>query len=203
MKLQAAPPTRTRMPWVASDFYSITVEQYHQMIDAGILLPEDRVELLDGCLVKKMSNNPEHAFPITRLNRLFFTLLPTGWHARIQSPITLNASEPEPDVSVARGSESKYAKRHPYPADIGLVIEVANESLQSDRKRKSMIYAQAGIPEYWIVNVKAGTVEVYSKPTNGKANRYRLAKTYKKADAVPLILDGKKITEIPVRELFQ
>ena len=203
MKLRAAPPTRTRMPWVASDSFPITVEQYHQMIDAGILSSEDRVELLDGCLVKKMPNNPEHVFPIVTFVELLPTLLPKGWHIRCQLPITLDASEPEPDIAVVRGTRREYTARHPYPEDIGLVIEVANESLQSDRKRKSMIYAEANIPEYWIVNVKAVAVEVYSKPTNGKANRYRLAKTYKKVDAVPLVLDGKKITEIPVRELFQ
>ena len=200
-KLQSA-PTRFAKPPATFPLHRVSVEQYHRFIDSGAFVSDNRIELLDGWLVTKMPQNPEHRVAMRRLSRIIEKAISSEWTVFVQLPITLDSSEPEPDIAIVRGPEEKYDGRHPYPADVGLIIEVANESLPRDRKEKSRIYAEAKIPEYWIANVKAGTVEVFAKPTNGKANRYRLAKTYKKADTSPLILDGKSIAEIPVREIF-
>jgi Uma2 family endonuclease len=194
-----APPLR---PPASYDLYRITVDEYHRMIDAGILRPEHRMELLEGWLVKKMPNNPAHAYPVQRLTRLLIAHLPQDWTIRIQLPITLLESEPEPDVAIVRGPDDRYVDRHPFADDVGLLIEVANESLSRDRKDKLRIYSAARIAEYWIVNVKAGAVDVYARPKNGKDAPYPLAKSYRRADHVPLVLDGRRVAEIPVREML-
>src|SRR5205823_2588074 len=99
--------------------------------------------------------------------------LPPDWSLRIQSAITLSDSEPEPDLAVVRGDERRYAAHHPRPADVGLLIEVADSTLLGDRADKGRIYARAGIAIYWIVNLIDRQVEVYSAPSgSGDSSAY-------------------------------
>jgi Uma2 family endonuclease len=182
--------------------HRLTVAEYHRMIDEGILT-ERRVELLEGWLVDKMANNPEHSYPVQNLTLILAKILPAEWIVRVQLPITLSDSEPEPDIAIVRGPKNRYARRHPSADDVGVVIEVSNESLARDRKDKLRIYAAAQIPQYWIVNVRAGVVEFFQRPKNGSQNVYRLTRTYKKSESVPLVLDGKKAAEIAVRDILK
>ena len=101
------------------------------------------------------------------------------------------------------GSADDYETRHPYAKDIGLLMEVSRSSIYKDRVEKGRIYAEAGIPEYWIVYVSKGMIEVFSNPVNGKKWRYRTVKQYRKADSIPLILRGKKFSDIPVRDILK
>ena len=153
----------------------ITVDQFHQMIDAGILHDGDPIELIDGLLVRKdrsargeslMGHNPRHALLISRLLRLLsLPCASAGWFLRIQLPVTLNNINcPEPDLAVVRGTEEDYADRHPSPADLPLVIEVADSSVGTDRSTKHRLYETAGVAEYWLVNIAESQFEVYRQP---------------------------------------
>jgi Uma2 family endonuclease len=181
-----------------------TVEEYHQMIDSGILTDEDRVELLEGWIVPKMTRNPPHDTVIALLhNRVLGPRLPEGWYCRGQSAVTTEDSEPEPDLAVIRGTERDHLKRHPGPKDMGLVIEVADTSIRRDRTIKLRLYARAGIPHYWIVHLPKAQVEVYSEPS-GPVDEptYGGRRNYGKTRTVPLILDGEVVSHIPVREML-
>ena len=123
-----------------------TVEEYHQMIQAGILGEDDDVELLEGWIVPEMPRNPAHDALIAWVhNRVLAPRLREGWFCRGQSAITTPDSEPEPDLALIRGSERDYLSRHPGPADTALAVEVADSSLSRDRSIKARIYAAAGV----------------------------------------------------------
>lgn len=182
--------------------YRFSVNQYHRMIEDGILNATDRVELLEGWIVKKMALNPPHNIAITRINRRVLRVLPEEWLLQVQGAITLRASEPEPDFAIIRGPERAYSRRKPLPRDIALLIEVADSSLLQDRLHKSQLYAAARIPEYWIINLAAARVEVYTQPKAGRSPSYRQQRNYGIEESVPLILQGYLIDQIPVRELL-
>jgi len=176
-----------------------SVAEYHKMIVGGILTPDDRVELLEGWIVKKMSQNPPHSSSIARCIRRLARVLPERWTLRVEAPITLSDSEPEPDIVIARGDEDLYDRRHPKPRDIAVVMEIADSTLLNDRHYKRALYAQERIAEYWLINLVERKIEVYTKPRGGK---YRTLVEYGDKEKTPLILDGVKIAEILVNELI-
>jgi Uma2 family endonuclease len=168
-----------------------SVASYQRMIETGILTAEDKVELLENYVVVKMPRNPRRDSAVQRILRPILKALPAGWDIRIQSAITLPDSQPEPDFAVVRGSASDYESRHPGAADIGLVIEVADSSLLRDQRDKTRIYARAGIPTYWIVNLVDKRIEIYSQPSGAvEVAGYGAFQTLQPGDTVPLILDG-------------
>ena len=142
-----------------------TVEEYHRMGEAGILGPEDRVELLDGEVVEMSPIGREHAACVARLDQYFQLRLQGRVHVRVQNPVRLSDhSEPEPDVALVRPHEDFYVAGHPSPADVFLLVEVADSSLAYDRRTKVPQYAAAGIPEVWVVDLTTRTVEVFRRP---------------------------------------
>jgi Uma2 family endonuclease len=194
--------SQTRLPPVPVCQFS--VEEYHRMIDAGILTEEDQVELLEGWIVPKMPRNPTHDAIVTFIyNRVLAPRLPTGWFCRGQSAITTDDSEPEPDIAVVRGDERDYLKRHPGPQDMALAVEVAKTSLQRDRGLKARIYARAGVPVYWIVNLVDRRIEEHTEPSGPvKEPRYRKRRLLGPTRTIALVLDGHEIDSIPVRDLL-
>src|SRR5262245_14042320 len=142
-----------------------SVARYQRMIEAGILTPEDKVELLENCVVLKMPRNPPHDSTIQHMLEKLFILRPPGWGLRVQAALTLADSQPEPDFALVRGSAADYSQQHPSSGDTGLVIEVAHSSLLRDQRDKARIYARAGIPWYWIINLVDQRIEVYSQPS--------------------------------------
>ena len=140
--------------------HRFSVEQYHQMIDAGIFAPDDRLELIHGELVKMSPINRRHAACCARISYLLERL---GRRAmkRIQDPITLADSEPQPDVAIVRWRDDFYLAGHPTPPDIYWVIEVADTTITYDRGVKVPLYLSAGIPEVWLVNLDEDCLEVY------------------------------------------
>lgn len=141
----------------------IRVDEYHRMIEAGILDENERVQLIDGVLVAMTPQGRLHAFVIQELNRLLVRALADDYKVLTQLPLTLGGdSEPEPDLAVVRAEDARSRTRHPETAL--LVIEVAGDSLRLDRESKAVLYARAGVPEYWIVNLAAASVEVFRDP---------------------------------------
>lgn len=176
-----------------------SVDEYHRMTQIGVLTDEDKVELLDGYVVLKMPRNPPHDGTIQKILKRLGRLLPPGWDARGQSAVTFTLSEPEPDVAVVRGDECTYLTRHPGPAEVGLIIEVAETSLDRDRNEKARIYAQAGIAVYYIVN----RIEVRTAPGNVSGQpAYAQQQDFAPGDQVPLVLDGVTVATIDARELL-
>lgn len=140
-----------------------TVSEYRHLSEAGILDEEDRVELLDGWIVPKMTHNPPHDWMVSKLTRILMNAAGSNWIVRTQCAINTADSEPEPDIAVVRGPEGRYLTQHPQPEDVALVIEVADTSTRRDRA-KTAIYASAGIPTYWIVNLVDKQIEVFGNP---------------------------------------
>jgi Uma2 family endonuclease len=188
-------------PLVPGRRYS--VQEYHQMIAAGILTEDDPVELLEGWIVPKMPRNPLHDGSLERCLVALTKRLPPGWKVRGQMAITTTMSEPEPDAVVARGDENSHLTRHPEPQEIALVIEVSDSSLAHDRGEKARAYAREGIVCYWIVNLVQRQVEVYTDPS-GPAMQPAFAqrRDYLPGDAVPLVIAGQQVAMIPVADLL-
>ncbi len=143
-----------------------TVDDYHRMVEAGILTGSDRVELLEGQIVEMNPQLPPHAATTQRAFRYLDRLLETVAYVRMQLPVTLKPkSEPESDIAVVCIDPNEYGDRHPAPEDILLIIEVADSTLVGDRQQKASVYAKANISDYWILDVKARQVYVFREPT--------------------------------------
>jgi Uma2 family endonuclease len=138
-------------------------EQYERMIDAGVFGPDDRLELLDGEVVEMAPQKSRHATAVRLLERALEKAFGTGFDIRAQLPLRISEqSEPEPDIAVVAGSPRDYRDAHPETAL--LVVEVSETTRTYDRGRKLAAYARAGIPEYWILDVLAETLEVCRRP---------------------------------------
>jgi len=157
-------------PSVPSEPTRLTVEQYFGLVEAGALTEEDRVELLEGVVVAMPPSDPPHASAVTRVSAALFEAVGRRAVVRTQCAFVAGRSVPEPDVAVVPGSFADYDTTHPRSAF--LVVEVADSSLPQDRISKGRIYAAAGVPEYWIVNLRDGVVEVMREP-EAAAARYR------------------------------
>jgi Uma2 family endonuclease len=184
-------------------FRRFTVDEYHRLIEIGLLTEDDNLELLEGYLVNKLTKNPPHECAIGLTGELLNLHKPAGWIVRIQEAITLSDSEPEPAIVLARGTPRSYAARHPGPGDIGLVVEVADLTLPGDRADKARIYARAGLPVYWIGNLVDRQVEVYTLPSGPTPSpAYAQRQDYRGGDSVPFTLDGTAVATILVDELL-
>ena len=143
-----------------------TRAEYHQLGAAGIIGPDERVELLDGQILVKPVIGARHGGCVNRLAQMLFGALSDRAVVTVQNPVTLDdLSEPEPDLSLARPRHDFYSDEHPTPDELYLVIEVAESSALSDRNRKIPRYATAGIPEAWLVDLESGRLEVYRGPS--------------------------------------
>jgi Uma2 family endonuclease len=148
------------LPIVRERMHRMSVAEYHRAGETGVLT--DDVELLRGIVVTKMAKSPLHEFVAQKLLELLLRLVPVGFSVRPERPLTLRDSEPEPDISVVRGKPEDWISAHPSTAH--LVIEVSISSAAVD-EGKAEIYAEAGIPEYWLVRAEERVVDVYREPT--------------------------------------
>ncbi|MBW3595989.1 MAG: Uma2 family endonuclease [Planctomycetes bacterium] len=167
-----------------------TVAEYHRLGETGILTEDDAVELLEGFIAPKMIRTPQHDAVVGLVEQALRKRLPPGWSPRVQSAITTATSEPEPDVAIVRGEPRDYLRRHPSGADIALIVEVADSSLDRDRT-KAAIYAAAGAPAYWIVNLVDECVEAHAQP-NARHRRYGVRTSCRRGEEVPLVI-GKEV----------
>ena len=151
------------------EVYRFTVDQYERMVRDGTIDEDEPVELLDGIVVRKMPKGPRHDASSARCRRELERALPAGWHLRVEGSVRIpDYNEPEPDLCVVRGESDDYTDHHPGPADIALVVEVADSSLARDRGEKRDNYARAGIPVYWVVNLVGRQLEVSSNPAGAR-----------------------------------
>lgn len=169
-----------------------TRDEYYKMAEAGIIGEDERVELIHGDIVTMAPIGPDHNSASLRLQYALWKLIPDGVWVMHERPITLpDGSEPEPDLVVAHGNMRTYDDRHPVPSEILVVIETSKSSLSYDRVSKQRLYADAKIPEYWIVNMVGKTVELYTEPT---PTGYDQVHMYRADKLIPLsFAPGKSI----------
>lgn len=143
----------------------ISTADYHRMAEVGILAADEQVELLAGQIVQKMPKGPAHSALCKRMEKLLERRLGDQALVRLQDPIQLDAySEPEPDLAVVHPSENFYADRHPIPREVYLIIEISDTTLERDLGSKADLYAAAGIPDYWVLNIGGQQLHVFRDP---------------------------------------
>ncbi|MBD2178853.1 Uma2 family endonuclease [Pseudanabaena sp. FACHB-1998] len=164
--------------------HRFTVEQYYKMAEVGILGIEERTELIEGEITEMSPIGAKHAGSINRLNRRFSAIVNNQAIIAVQNSISLNDySEPQPDLAILHWREDFYTQSLPNPSEIFLLIEVADSTIKYDREVKAPLYAKAGIPELWIVNLEAQVFEVYRQPSE---TGYQQMQIYTKGQTVQL-----------------
>jgi Uma2 family endonuclease len=153
------------------------VDEYHKMSEAGILSEDDRVELIEGEIIKMSPIGSRHAACVKRLNALLNRRAHQAAIISVQDPIRLDDySEPEPDIALLKFRDDFYSQWLPAASDVLLIIEVADASVEYDRSVKLLLYGRAGIPEVWLADLPGDGVEAYSDPVNGAYRKFRWAK---------------------------
>ena len=183
--------------------WRFSVAQFHQMIRLGILTEDDPVELLEGWIIHKMPKNPPHRAATKLTRNALEEIVPEGWYVDALRTITLLDSEPEPDVVVVRGNTRDYLDRHPGSQDLALVVEIADSTLERDRSSKKRLYARAGIPVYWIVNLPEQKLEVYTEPIDlSQEPTYQQRQDYSLSDEVSVAIEGREVGRLTVQDLL-
>lgn len=142
-----------------------TIDEYHRLSDLGFFHEDDRIELIRGEIIQMAAKGTLHTTCCSNLIRELAKLVAGQAELRCQDPIILPlSSEPEPDFAIVRQRTDNYTSAHPNPDDILLVIEIADSNLKYDREVKLLLYAEAGISDYWLFNLKENHLEAYSKP---------------------------------------
>jgi Uma2 family endonuclease len=183
--------------WIPSPLYRMTVKEYEAMVASGAFKGRNRFQLISGLLVTRMTQNPPHTIADILCGDELIRVIPPGWHVRPAKPVRLpgQATMNEPDRCVVRGSTRDYLGSDPGPADIGLIVEVADSSLADDREMGAQVYGPAGIPVYWIINLVNRQVEVYTDPGAGG---YQSRAVFSPGQSVPVVIDGQQMGEIAV-----
>ena len=180
-----------------------TVDNYHQMIDAGAIPADARCELLFGWITDTMPPNPPHSKVSYLLMRHLIPLLPApDYFFGTADAITLSTSEPMPDFYVATGPEQLYDENHPGPDEVLLVIEISDTTLRTDRVAKLAMYAADAIPQYWIIDVKSRRIEIHTQPRRGKLPGYKKREVFSASDDLPIVIGGKKLGAVRVSKLL-
>jgi Uma2 family endonuclease len=170
------------------------VDQYYRMAQSGILAEDDRVELIEGEIIKMSPIGVRHASCVNRLNTLFAEMLGRKAIVSVQNPLLLSTySEPQPDLCLLRPKADFYADEHPSPADVFLVVEVADTSIGYDRDEKIPLYARAGNAEVWLIDLTQDTVTLYAEPIRGQ---YRQTREANRGGAVASNIFSELILEV-------
>ena len=168
---------------VQLEHWVFSVDEYHRMLETGILTEDDHVELIEGEIVKMGPIGSRHVACVNRLNGLLNRKVGQDVIVSVQNPFRLDDySEPEPDIALVKPRDDFYAQSLATPADLLLIIEVADTSVEVDRRVKLPLYARAGIPEVWLVNLPEDRVEAHSEPVTGVYQKVRMLK---RGDTLP------------------
>ncbi len=189
----------------------ITTDQYHQMIEQGIIPEDATTELLDGMIVHKdrgdlgedpMGHSPAHVLVVSLLGALAARINGPARHLKIQLPICIAPlNEPEPDASIIRGQPRDYAGRLPLPDDVLCVFEVAQSSLERDAQEKLRSYAAAGIPQYVLINLRENQVAIHTLP-DAAARMYASKTIAVKGQTVRLNLGTGEHLDVPAADML-
>lgn len=196
------PPATVSPPYPSycSHIYRLTVTQYDQMVQAGILGKRDRVELLEGILVAKVGRDRPHIVSGNKALRTLQETIPPGWHVAKEDPLTVSdLSKPEPDIAVVRGQAEDYKDRDVTARDVALVVEIAESALRADQNEMKPMYAASAIPVYWIINLVDDQVEAYSDPVG---REYRTSQVFSREQEVPLVIGGTEVARIRAADLL-
>jgi Uma2 family endonuclease len=175
-----------------------TVHEYHRMVDAGILSEDDRVELIRGEILAMSPIGPRHSAAVLRATQALVRIVGDRAIVGVQGSVRLDEyDEPQPDLYLLRPKADFYASGHAGPAEIFLIIEVADSSLDYDRTIKMRLYAETGVPEYWIADIQTDCVYACSNP---EENGYRAIRTVRRGERLTPQLLGD--CEIPVDVLL-
>ena len=199
--IAAQPAESAAAQWLPAptSVYRLNVEQYEAMVRSGVFTKRDRLHLINGILVAKMTKKPPHVIACEKTRDALMRAVPANWRVMVEAPVRIpNYNEPEPDLALARGSVEDYEENHPEPPDVALIVEVADSSLQEDRDL-ILVYGAARVPVYWIVNLVDYQVEVYSDPGPlGYLSRVFL----KPGQTIPLVIDGTEVGQIAVDDVL-
>jgi Uma2 family endonuclease len=198
--IASAQPMTSAVHLALTDLYRINVCEYDRIVAAGAL-DDERLELIDGYMVKKMPKNPPHTWSTKVLVKALERLLIPGWTWRIEQPVRIpQYNEPEPDIAIVRGSDDDdYKHRTPGPTDVALLVEVSESTLDRDQGEKLLAYAKGNIPVYWIVNLVDGQVEIYTGPGTGG---YRSRQVFNPGEAIAVVIDGHEVGRIAVADIL-
>jgi Uma2 family endonuclease len=145
--------------------HRFNVKEYHRMAEVGVLLPDARVELLNGEIIDMSPIGPFHGSVVSDLIAAFSESSKGRWRLWSQSPVLLDKhSEPQPDIMLLKPAAHRYRESLPRPENVILLVEVSDSTLSIDREEKLPVYGRAGIAEVWIVNLNESTIEVYRDP---------------------------------------
>lgn len=164
--------------------HRLTVEEYHRMGEAGVLAPDARVELIEGEVIDMAPIGSRHASVVNRLNDLLMRAVQGRAIVQVQGPVRLSdRSEPEPDVALLRPRADYYRDALPTPADMLLLIEVAESTQRYDRTVKAPLYARHGIPELWVIDLENALVHFYRRP---EGDAYADISATDRPDSIPI-----------------
>jgi Uma2 family endonuclease len=173
------------------------VDEYYRMAQAGVLTPDDRVELIEGEIVKMSPIGSPHAACVSRLNSLLQSMLRRKAIVSVQNPVRLNDfSEPVPDVTLLQPRKDFYSSQHPRPTDVMLIIEVAETTVISDRHVKVPLYARNSIPEVWLVNLPKKLIEKYCEVAEGRYGKAQKCKRGENIDSATVPGLSLKVSDI-------
>jgi Uma2 family endonuclease len=183
--------SKSSAPFSIPEPYLLDIEQYHKMLETGILARNERYELIRGFIYKLMPIGSQHIYKVKKLESLIENCLTNTAVVFTQSPVQfLDDSEPQPDILVVKPPLERYRERLPQVEDVLLIIEVADSTLAFDRSTKTELYAEMGIPEYWIVNLKKNQLEVNRHPDR-EERLYREKLTLGEGEKVSIETLGK------------
>jgi Uma2 family endonuclease len=195
MDVEAGASVLSRCPELPRHLW--TVDEYHRMGEVGLLNADARVELIEGEIVEMAPIGDAHAAISNQLNRLLVLAIGERGIVAVGNPVRLSLhSEPQPDFSVLRPRPG-YATRGPRPEDIMLAVEVSDTTLRRDRQVKLALYAGAGIPEFWIVNVEVREVEIYRTPSGD-----RYASVERKGPGSAATIEALPGVTIPISQIL-
>lgn len=152
---------------MTSILYQWSLEEWHKLVNSGVLEGKP-VELLEGAIVEMSPEGIEHSYTNDSVVKYLRSLLANFADVKESHPVTLDNSEPEPDIAIVRLPEAIYRTHHPYPQDIYCLIEVSDKTLSKDLEQKTITYARNGIPEYWVIDLKHKKLIVHTQPQNNK-----------------------------------
>lgn len=181
------------------DLRLLTVQDYHRMVESGILAADERIELIEGQLFKMAAKGTAHSAAITRIERILSQRLQGQVLLRLQDPVRLNdLSEPEPDVAIVAPHWLDYEDHHPTPEEIFWLIEVADTTLNRDRELKAPLYGRSHIREYWILDVQERRLFVFRQPD---AAGYTCEQVLSEQDTIAPLAFSR--CQINIREFFR